>query len=55
MTEASFWNEQATVSRGWKRSTRYSSTPSASSSSRSCGETVGSAFVGTAGSLATNM
>ena len=52
MTEASFWNEQATVSRGWKRSTRYSSTPSASSSSRSCGETVGSAFVGTAGSLA---
>ena len=34
-TDASFWNEQATASRGWKRSTMYASTPLASRPSRS--------------------
>src|SRR3954454_19501408 len=34
ITDASFWNEHATYSRGWKRSTAYSSTSSALARSR---------------------
>src|SRR4051794_15507796 len=34
ITDASFWNEQATYSRGWKRSIVYSSTSSALARSR---------------------
>src|SRR3954463_8533849 len=46
ITDASFWNEQATYSRGWKRSTRYSSTSSAVPSSKSGGRsTVGDGAV----------
>ena len=50
MTEASFWNEQATVRRGWNCSTMCSRTPCASSSSRS-GAVVASAFGDTAPEL----
>src|SRR3954454_5670440 len=34
ITDASFWNEQATYRRGWKRSTTYSRTCSALARSR---------------------
>src|SRR4051794_35218801 len=44
ITEASFWNEHATYSRGWKRSTRYSSTSSAVPPSKSGGRSIGGAW-----------
>src|SRR3954466_7691896 len=44
ITDASFWNEHATYSRGWKRSTRYSSTDSAVSPSKSGGRSMGGAW-----------
>src|SRR3954447_18036762 len=46
ITDASFWKEQATYRRGWKRSTRYSRTSSAVPSSKSGGRsTVGAGAV----------
>src|SRR3954453_12914536 len=44
ITEASFWNEHATYSRGWKRSTRYSRTSSAVPPSKSGGRSIGGAW-----------
>src|SRR4051812_41530600 len=44
ITDASFWNEQATYRRGWKRSTRYSRTDSAVSPSKSGGRSIGGAW-----------